>query len=109
MPLNNPKDPMLKSGPEIERALFDAITKLASGYDHAVVVGATVNLLVNAIRQNCATRGEAERMFDELFGRSKNLLLEKHYDPVSLKRRNIFPYTQHINAELVHWNDKLNT
>lgn len=62
-----------------------------------------MNLLVNAVRQNCITRREAERAFDELVGRTKNLLLEQHYDPVSGRRRNVFPHTQHIMAELVHW------
>ena len=104
---HNSKDPMNKLGPEAEKALFDAITKLASGHEYSFVVGATVNVLVNAIRQNCSTRPEAERMFDELMGRAKNLLLTQHYDPVTNRRRNIFPYTQVVHAQLVNWNEKL--
>jgi len=105
--LNNPKDPILKTGPEVEQKLFEAMGKLASGHDHAVVAGATINLLVNLVRQNCATRQEAERAYDELVGRAKNLLLEKHYDPVTNKRRNIFPFTQVVQAELVRWGDNV--
>lgn len=105
---HNPKDPMNKSGPDRERELFQMLGKVASGFDGDVVVGAAMNLLVNAIRQRCATRTEAERMFDELAGRSKNLLLEQHYDPVSNKRRNVFPFTQVVNAELVHWDPTKN-
>ncbi len=106
--LNNPKDPMLKSGPDAERRLFEALGRVCSGHDGAVVNGAVMNLLVNSVRQACATRGEAERVFDELVGRSKNLLLEQHYDPVTNRRRNIFPYTQVVNAALVHWDPKKN-
>lgn len=102
----NPKDPLLKAGPEVERHLFGAFSKIASGHDHVVVVGATMNLMVNAVRQNCATRSEAERAFDELTGRAKNLLLTQHYDAVSGKRRSIFPFEQHVHAQLVHWNEK---
>jgi len=86
--------------------LFDAFNNAASGYEHQFVVGAAMNLLVNAVRQNCATRNDAERTFDELVGRTKNLLLEKHYDPVTNKRRNIFPFTQVVQAELVRWGNE---
>ena len=108
MQQHNPKDPMNKIGPEAERALFEAIGRLGSGHDGAVVVGAVMNTLVNAIRQGHATRAGAERAFDELVGRSKNLLLEQHYDPVSDKRRNVFPFTQVVHAELVHWDPTKN-
>jgi hypothetical protein len=99
---------MLGIGPDAERRLFEMLGKLASGHDQQVVVGAVMNMLVNAVRQSCASRGQAERMFDELVGRSKNLLLEQHYDPVTNNRRNIFPFTQRIGAELVHWDDSKN-
>jgi hypothetical protein len=69
------------------------------------VIGAAVNLLVNAIRQNVETRSGAERVFDELFGRAKNILLEQHYDPVTGKRRNIFPFTQHVHAAHIQDDD----
>lgn len=102
----NALDPILKSGPEQERALFEALNRAAVGHDFNVVAGASINLLANTVRQSCETRQQAERMYDELVGRAKNLLLEKHYDPVSNRRRNIFPHTQVVNAELVHWNGK---
>ena len=107
MPLNNPNDPLLKSGPEVERELFEAFTKQATGHDQQIVAGVAVNLLVNVIRQSCATREAAERAFDELFGRAKNLLLTQHYDPVTNKRRNVFPFTQHIHAQTVNWGDNI--
>ena len=114
----NPLDPMMKSGPEKEEALFEAFNILAAGrplvaerrpgHDYSTVAGAAINLLANAVRQNCETRQRAEKMFDELVGRTKNLLLEKHYDPVTNKRRNVFPHTQVVHAELVHWDPKKN-
>ncbi len=102
----NPLDPIVKSGPEQEKALFEAFNRVASGNDYRHVVGAAMNLLANSIRQSCETRQQAERMFDELAGRSKNLLLEQHYDSVSNKRRNVFPFTQHVHAALVKGDDK---
>ena len=108
MQQHNPKDPMLKSGPDAERLLFEAFGRVSSGHDMSVVAGAGVNLLVNALRQTYASRGQAERAFNELFGRAKNLLLEQHYDPVTEKRRSVFPFTQHVHAELVHWDPSKN-
>ncbi len=101
-------DPIMKSGPEQERAVFEAFNKAATGHDYNIVAGAAMNLLANTVRQSCATRQQAERMYDELVGRTKNLLLEKHYDPVSSKRRHVFPHTQVVNAELVHWDESKN-
>jgi len=101
----NARDP-LQSGPEQERRVFEAFNRAASGHDYNVVAGAAMNLLANTVRQSCATRQQAERMFDELAGRSKNLLLEQHYDPVSNKRRQVFAHTQHVHAKLVDWDDK---
>jgi hypothetical protein len=103
--LLNPKDPL---GQTPERQLFELLSKVASGHDSKVVVGAAMNLLVNAVRQNHGTRQRAEHAFDELVGRTKNMLLEQHYDPVTNKRRNIFPFTQRVQAELVHWDDRKN-
>lgn len=98
---HNIKDPILRSGPEQEKAVFEAFNRAAVGHNFEHVAGAAMNLLANTVRQACETRQQAERMFDELVGRSKNLLLEQHYDPVSNKRRSIFPFTQHVHAERV--------
>lgn len=104
----NVLDPITLSGPEQERLVFEAFNKAAAGHNYEHVAGAAMNLLANTVRQACATRQQAERMFDELTGRSKNLLLEKHYDPVNNKRRHVFPFTQVVNAELVHWDPSKN-
>lgn len=103
----NARDPLV-AGPEQERRVFDAFNRAAAGSNYEHVAGAAINLIANTVRQCCETRQQAERMFDELVGRSKNLLLEQHYDPVTSKRRQIFAHTQHVHAELVHWDPSKN-
>lgn len=96
--LNNPKDPLLKTGPEAGRVLFEQFNRIAaSGFQNKDVIDAATNILVNMIRQTYDNAPHAERAFDELYGRTKALLMN-HYDPVTRKRRNIFPFTQHIHA-----------
>src|SRR5215467_10263746 len=77
-----------------EKFLFDIITHHSNGKNLDAVMGACVNVLINAIRQTYPTRKEAEQKFDELFGRGKSLLLANHYDSVTGRRRNVFPHTQ---------------
>lgn len=98
IPYVNPKDPLHKAAaaPDAARELFGAFSKVAHGFARADAITAAVNVLVNAIRQDHPTRLGAERAFDELFGRTKNILLEQHYDMVG-KRRNIFPFHQTMN------------
>lgn len=104
--MTNPNDPLLKSGPQKQRQLFERYANASEGFPAQEVVGAAVNLLINAIRQSCATRKHAEQVWDDYFGKGKNLLLD-HYDSVTGKRRNIFPFTQHINTAHVLDKDKL--
>lgn len=80
--------------PEQERALFDAFRKAAAGKNVDAVIGASINMLVNVLRQMEPTRKEAEARFDMLFGRGKSLLLDRHYDSVTGKRKTVFPFTQ---------------
>ena len=108
MQQHNPNDPMNNSGPARGRELMARFAEVANGFDVDVVVDAATNMVLDAIRKRCATRKEAEIYFDALFGKSKNLLLEQHYDPVTERRRNIFPFTQVVHAELVHFDDNFN-
>ena len=92
-------DPLINL-PTQEKALFDAFSKAAAGRTADAVMGAAVNILINAIRQREPTRKEAEALWDTMFGRGKSLLLENHYNSVTGKRRTVFPFTQTISAPL---------
>ena len=96
-PLRNPKDPFHKSGPEAERELFVALSKASAGYPMELVIGATMNMLVNAIRQSQPTRQGAADSLDKVMARVKMLLLDQHYDATG-KRRNVFPFHQMIEV-----------
>ena len=74
--------------------LFDAFAMASTGKNADAVMGAAINIIMNAIRQNYPTREGAEQKIDELFGRGKTLLLANHYDSVTGRRRSVIPHTQ---------------
>lgn len=84
----------LRGGPPAERALFEQITKLSDGKPLEAVLGAAINMIVNALRQTHGLRKDAEAQFDVLFGKAKTILLNEHYDSVTGKRRGVMPFTQ---------------
>jgi hypothetical protein len=86
-------DPLRKL-PQQEKMLFDIITHASTGVPLDAVMGAAINMLINAIRQNYPTRKDAEQRYDELFGRGKQLLLANHYDSVTGRRRTVIPHDQ---------------
>lgn len=86
----------LKSRHQGEQELFEKVTALLHGAPSEVARGIAMNLLINAIRQSVPYRKQAEMLFDELMGRGKTLLLDKHYDSVTGQRRTVFPFTQVI-------------
>lgn len=93
------KDPLYIATPNRQKELFDLMSKTAHGFTAEDVIGAAANLLINAIRQTQPTRRQAEVRFDELFGRSKQVLVD-HYDTLG-RKRGIFPYDQVINVPLM--------
>jgi hypothetical protein len=98
-PLRNPKDPIHKSGPEAEKELFRRMSKVADGFSREAAISAAFNLAMGAIRQGNSTWWSAESAYDETVGRAKQVL-RNHYDQNG-KRRNIFPFHQHI--EMPHF------
>jgi hypothetical protein len=96
-------DPLLGL-PEQERMLFELFKQAAAGKNVDAVIGAALNILINVLRQMEPTRNEAEARFDMLFGKAKTLLLDRHYDSVTGKRKTIFPFTQQVKMPL-HWED----
>ena len=88
----NPQDPLNKRTEPIQQ-LYKGLCAIASGFPMEHVTDAAFNLLVNSLRQNYAQRGAAEqrgRMICEQFMQ----ILMDHYDPVTGRRRSIFPHNQ---------------
>jgi len=100
----NPKDPLPKAGPDQQKEVFNLMAKAAHGFSSEDVMGAAVNLLVNALRQAHARRMTAEARYDEVTARAKELLMS-HYDAMG-QRRNIFPFHQHIVVPLIDLRDE---
>lgn len=98
--LRNPKDPLLKTGPEVEKDILRKFGQLANGFPRHEVINAAWNLIITTIRQDAETRFRAEKLFDEYAGRMKHTLLEQHYDNAG-KRKNIYPFTQNLDMPLV--------
>lgn len=90
----NPKDPMLKAGPDQQRELFTQFAQLASGFSTEDVIGSAMNLLVNAIRQSQPKQKGALDRLDQLNTKTRELLAA-HYDVIG-NRRNVFPFHQVI-------------
>lgn len=92
--------------PDRARELFNDFVKTASrGYSNEDVAGAAINLLINAIRQEQASRSGAEQNFNERFGRAKEMLLA-HYDSVTGRRRSVFPFHQKIEMPIIDFRGK---
>jgi hypothetical protein len=102
----NKNDPLLRTGADAGRALFDMMQRAANGFGRDDVINAAVNILVNVIRQEHGNRAAAEARYNELAAKTKGLLMA-HYDSVSGKRRSVFPFTQHIHAVRVDDKDGL--
>ena len=94
------RDPKLV--PDRTRELFEKLSKAADGSSASEVANAALSLLIGSIRQAKPTRDGAEKMFDELAGRAKHLLLEQHYHGNG-QRRNIFPHHQVIEVGPPDW------
>lgn len=88
--LNDP----LRSQQGQEEMLFRLFVQVATGKNADAVMGAAINIIMNAIRQNYVTRDAAEQKMSELFGRAAQMLLANSYDSVTGKRRSVVPHTQ---------------
>lgn len=93
----NSKDP-LNGAPQ--RQLFEALSRVATGFSTDQVIEASAVLLINVLRQSCPTRQGAERKFDEISAKAKQVLLSEHYDALG-RRRNVFPFNQTVEVSPV--------
>jgi len=93
-PLRNSKDPLLKTGPGRQMELFRQCSNAAHGFTTEDVIAVGLVLVVNALRQTCATRQIAEMRYDEMVARYKGIL-NNHYDALG-RKRGVFAYDQNI-------------
>lgn len=97
-PLRNKNDPLHGSAPDRQLELFKAFSQLAHGYSIEDILGAALNVHINAIRQSCPLRKQALEAIDRWAENGKRLL-DHHYTPGDNgKRRNLFPFTQTIEV-----------
>ena len=94
--MSEAKDPMVKASFDHQRELFARFSKVANGFGSDAAIGAAMNVLINAIRQACPTWRQAEIVFDDTLGRSKQVLKD-HYDAAG-RKKGIFPYDQSISV-----------
>lgn len=98
-------DPLiLKASSERIFNLFRSFSQASTGHQMDTVVGASANLLVNAICQTYHKRADADKEFDELFARMKDVLMS-HYGP-NTRLQGTFPFHQTIHANLHVEKDK---
>lgn len=98
-------DPLHKAN-DGARVLFEKFSRTAdANFTTDDVVGAAVNLLLNALRQRHNRREDAEKHFDELVGRSKVILMEHYQNGV--RRQGVFPFPQTIEMPLFQSKNKL--
>lgn len=90
----NPKDPLLKTGPERQAELFKTFCNSADGYSAEDVINAAAMVLINALRQTHPRRENAAPRFDEISAKAKGILMDQYNSAGRLK--GIYPYDQHI-------------
>lgn len=74
-----------------ELELFAKMVDLVRGRPNEMVCQLALNLIVSALREISEKRSEAEANFDVIMARGKGLLLDKNYDAVTGRRRNVVP------------------
>lgn len=90
----NPNDP-LNGRIKTSRDLYAKMVQVAANHPMDTVIEASVNLLVNGMRQTYATKREAEQRSADVCNQIQQILSE-HYDSITGRRRNIFPHDQRV-------------
>jgi len=96
----NVRDPLMRSAPERVAHLTREFGRVADRFSIGDVVNASAGMMVTAMRQAHPTREAAEREFNEVFGRMKQLLMD-HYDGTRVRKDGLFPFDQNISPSLV--------
>lgn len=95
---SNPADPLSAAGPPAAAELMRRMAQQANGFSFEDVVNAAANMLINAMRQQHATAGDAEDAFDRVASNAKAVLLGEHYRPGRHGKRisGVFAFRQDI-------------
>lgn len=104
-PLRNPADPLLRAGPGQQQELFRRFVREAAGFSLEDVIGAAMNVLINAVRQSSPTWRVAEARYDEWTSRFKSVM-RSHFD-ASGRRRSVFPFHQEVVMDHFDSRDKV--
>lgn len=102
---DNPQDPTRNVTASNPKQLFQKFGAVANGFRYDDVIDAAANLIVNSLRQKYDSRANAMSAYSLLMNKVGDLL-SSHYDKSTGRRKNIFPFTQHISAD--HFKDKDN-
>jgi hypothetical protein len=103
--VDNPQDPTRNVAAQNAQLLFQKVAAVATGFGYDDVIDVAANLIINSLRQKYSRRRDALEKYSELTNKVASLL-SAHYDPTTGNRRNIFPFTQTITANLFVDEDK---
>ena len=104
--LNNPADPLSKVSTKTGKQLFEEMARLAKDMPRDLVMNAVASMLVSVIRQDSGNGRAAEAKMAEVYGKMQDILAGC-FDPVTGKKRNIFPFTQNISPTMVVDKDRM--
>ena len=88
------KDPLTRDSDAARRELMRRMAEAGNGMPLEAVLDAAANMVVNALRQSCATRGDAMTAFDALTPKIKAILADQ-YDSLG-RKRGVFAFDQVI-------------
>lgn len=95
------KDPLTQATPDAAHELFNRMRKQCNGFTHEAVVGAAVNLIINAARQAHGQRKGALDYFDEVATKGREILAS-HYTANGSRLVGVYPYPQEIRVPLIN-------
>lgn len=100
----NGVDPLTKVA-DTEHELFKRFSDVARGFPLEAVLGAALNMILNALRQSYKTRKSADDALVELHQKSRSMLSD-HFDHRG-ERRSVFPFHQIIELpDVIRFSNK---
>lgn len=93
-----PTDPLATASSEQQKRLFTQMAKASAGHSVEEVMGAALNVIVNAIRQTYPSRDKAMLVADEKSAKLKELLAA-NYTRTGGRLQGAYPFNQTIHAD----------